>query len=563
MRRGRTSPCVRTVHRFVRPPLAAVALDVMHQLLHLVLTHGDARQVAALATTLAKATLRYAQVAMGEGREEGGAAAVPGAAMDTAGAKAQVPGSNYKISTAALSSVAYDAFKWLLRICEADKGVTRCAKAARSGSGGGGHSARGTWHAARGGEPPGPSPCNQEEGRQRVAGRVCAGGDGGGGVGSEGGGDGGSGRAPLHGAAEGGGAAGAGKGSEAAGAQGGGSCALSAAGPGGCGDEALALASLALCRWLPLCAHIADMCQRQQQEQQEGEKQGLGQGENQQSAAEDPAGPLPAALRAGIALVLRACTAAHEAGDARALGSWRQLLYDMGSYMWVRDGVDQELFEPPWWDRGWSPGLAVSSRAQEQQQREQQARGAEAEKPGIGRAQRGGDPATDGSEYARRRSGSASDLQQQGADQEQAGMEQQEQEQQGKEQQQERQDKLRAQAQEQQEEGQQGLKQQERRCTGTWMQVNDQKLPYHLLPPPCDAGLLLPTCCYPLCTSLAGDCEAGMELRAWGGWGEGGGKDSDGSLYCSRECRTAHTRFRREQEVKELGWRVRRWGRGQ
>ncbi len=476
-------------------------------LLQQLLTHGDARQVAALATTLAKATLRLARVAMGDGREEGGAVAVPGAAADAAGAKAQGPGSS-KCTAAEMSSVSILASSCLLQIVrEADQGVTRCAEAARSGSGGGDATS-----------------CHDSVEGAAAAAMPC--------------------ETPHSGD-------GAGGGSGATGAQGDGSCAPSSARPGGCGEVTLALTSLALCRWLPLCAHMADMCrQRQQQQQQDREKQqqqqGLQQEEQQQSTADDPTGPLPVALRAGIDRVLHACDAAHEAGDRRALGSWRQLLYDSGSYRWVDErAADMARRETRWCDRGWSPGQAVGPRGQDQQKAKRQECGAEAE-PDVGSAQQGGDAASSVSDHVQGRHGSASDLQQQGADQEQVGFQEHEQ---------------------QQVNEQQGGKLGARYRMG-WMPGGGLKLPYHLLPPSCDAVLLLPTCCHPLCTNLAGDSEAGMELRAWGGGAEGEGGEGEGEgcgglLYCSRECRTAHARFRREQEAKELGWRTTRWGQGQ
>lgn len=59
------------------------------------------------------------------------------------------------------------------------------------------------------------------------------------------------------------------------------------------------------------------------------------------------------------------------------------------------------------------------------------------------------------------------------------------------------------------------------------------------LHPPCDAGLLLPTCWNPLCADLAGESEAGVELRAGAG-GANGWAVGGGHLYCSRECCSVH-----------------------
>ncbi len=64
-----------------------------------------------------------------------------------------------------------------------------------------------------------------------------------------------------------------------------------------------------------------------------------------------------AAIRDAALVAYHACTAAHEAGDWRALGSWRKLLYDTDSISWMYRNLDALL--PPgrarWHVRGWEP----------------------------------------------------------------------------------------------------------------------------------------------------------------------------------------------------------------
>ncbi len=376
------------------------------------------------------------------------------------------------------------------------------------------------------------------------------------------------------------------RGCEAAASDSGGEgCGGNDAGDGECGDPTLQLVSFALPRWLPLCAHLADLC-GQGQEEEQGEQQQQGQGQQTQGTLRRS---VLTALRGAVTLVLDACTAAHEAGNARALGSWRQLLYDMVSYRWVDErDADMAGLETRWCDRAWSPGQAVGSAGQqEQQQRQQQEwksqgqreqreqeRGAEAE-AGATQCQRDGAAAERVAKRVRRRRGHNAGLQQRGTGQEEVETEQPEQHRLGKEQPQEHfielleQGQAQGQRQERQGTGQaqqeqeRGEEQIQPQCE-TRQAVDECNLPYHLLPLPCDAELLWPSCCYPLCTNLAGDSEAGVQLGTGGDGGEEGGESGGGggSLYCSGECRTAHARFRREQEAKEVGWRVRRWGQG-
>ncbi len=527
------------------------------------------RQAAALISTLAKVLVRCSGVQQGRGEQKGVAAGGTKAAAAGAVTRSQRSGLTISSTVAGyvsvcLATLACDARGALLRLSETSISslMSSSSSAARNaGLGSGGCRVEGPDSGKEGcsssdggdGEHGAARPSSNREGLAAEAGTVVQ--DSGGARAESktpGKGDSDGGRAPLLRPVQ------------------------------DCHEPTLQLVGFALPRWLPLCAHLADACGPVQEEEQ-GERQGPQPQEGQEAELQPAAvkrGVLMA-LRGGISLVLDACTATHEAGDWRALGSWRQLLYDMGSYRWV-DERDAEMAgrETRWCDRGWSPGQAVgppkhqhqqqqerkSQRQREQQQRE---RGTEAEAD-VHQGQRDGGAADGVAESVRRTHGYTSGLQQQGTEQEEGETEEPEQQRQGTEEQQQSQELREQEGQEQQEKGQeqQGQEREQEQEPQCGMRPAGDGPGLHImLPPPCDAGLLLPTCCHPLCTNLAGDCEAGLQLGPWGGGaegggGEGGGEGSSGSLYCSRECRTAHARFRREQEAKELGWRVRRWGQG-
>ncbi len=107
-------------------------------------------------------------------------------------------------------------------------------------------------------------------------------------------------------------------------------------------EQLLRLTAFALPRWMQLSIHVIDVCER------------LHMGIPE--AAKD----IHFTVTLAAAVVLDACDAAQQAGDGRALGSWRQLLYDIASYGWVRDALD-ELRAPGrqaagcWHRRGWEP----------------------------------------------------------------------------------------------------------------------------------------------------------------------------------------------------------------
>ncbi len=312
-------------------------------------------------------------------------------------------------------------------------------------------------------------------------------------------------------------------------------------------DQLLRLAAFALPRLLQLSAHVIGVCDKVHVAL---------------PGVASPAAGIRLTVRAAAAAVLDVCDSAHQAGDGRALGSWRQLLYDIASYGWVRDALD-ELRAPGrqaagcWHRRGWEPAGPTHGTVPEL------TRGTLS---GLthGTAQGPTHGTPPGAPVALERAAGGAGAAGSGAGRDEGRHESS------------------------------GVIGGGAELAAGEASGGREGVSAGVLPPPCEAWRVLPTCCYPLCTNLEGDSEAGVELRAWGagtgsgagtgagaagesgkgrgggGTGGGGGRregimaastdtwqsrdhghDGAAPLYCSRHCYIAHAVFLRTREVEE------------
>ncbi len=321
------------------------------------------------------------------------------------------------------------------------------------------------------------------------------------------------------------------------------------------GQQFTRLVGFALPRWLRHSVHLVDLCDTLHVALPAG--------------AEGAVPNIGLTVTCAAAMVLDACDAAHQAGDGRALDSWRQLLYDVASYGWVRDALDE--LRPPgrqaagcWHRRDWEPagpshgtpgathGTALGPTVGTVQGPSHRT------PPGPTHGTAPGAPVAMGDADGGEGAGGG------GGRNEGEGREQ----------------------------GRGGGEEPAAVEASGWR----EGVPACVLPPPCEAWRVLPTCCYPLCTNLEGDSEADVPLRVWGpgagtgagaglegggkrGGGAGGGgggggvkgcmedgtgtwqscdrgQGGGGQLYCSRQCYVAHAVYLRTRQVAEKGHRA-------
>ncbi len=330
------------------------------------------------------------------------------------------------------------------------------------------------------------------------------------------------------------------------------------------GPQFTPLVGFALPRWLRLSVHLVDLCDTLHVALPAG--------------AEGAVPNIGLTVTCAAAMVLDACDAAHQAGDGRALGSWRQLLYDIASYGWVRDALDElrplgRQAAGCWHRRGWEPagpthgtqghphGTPGSNHGTQGTYGTAQGPALETP-PGPTHGTPGAPAAMGDADSGAGAGGGGGRIEGEGRDQGSGGGEE---------------------------------------LAAVEALGGLEGVPAGVLPPPCEAWRVLPTCCYPLCTNLEEDSEADLPLRVWGpgagagagagaaragleggaerGGGEGGGSgggggvkgSTDGStgtgqccdqggggqLYCSRQCYVAHAVYMRTRQAAEKGHQAR------